>query len=75
MRKLNKVFIFLAVIFSVFLFGHGALAAKFYISPQSGAQALNKTFTVDIKIDSQGDGINAAQAKVIFPAEIGNKNC
>ncbi|KKQ52799.1 MAG: hypothetical protein US71_C0001G0002 [Parcubacteria group bacterium GW2011_GWD2_38_12] len=69
MRKLNKVFIFLAVIFSVFLFGHGALAAKFYISPQSGAQALNKTFTVDIKIDSQGDGINAAQAKVIFPAD------
>lgn len=70
MKKLNRVIIFSAIISSVFLFGQDALAAKLYISPQSGTQALNKTFSIDVKIDSQGDGINAAQSKITFPQNL-----
>lgn len=70
MKKLNRAIIFSAIISSVFLFGQDALAAKLYISPQSGTQALNKTFSIDVKIDSQGDGVNAAQSKITFPKNL-----
>lgn len=70
MKKINRLIIFSAVIFSAFLFGRDALAAKLYISPQSGTQALNKTFSIDVKIDSQGDGVNAAQSKITFPQNL-----
>lgn len=70
MKKINIAVIFFAIVFSVFLFSSDVLAAKLYISPQSGTQALNKTFTVDVKIDSQGDGINAAQSQITFPQNL-----
>lgn len=70
MKKLKNLIIFLAIIFSAFLIGQDALAAKLFISPQGGTQALNKTFTVDVKIDSQGDGINAAQSQITFPQNL-----
>lgn len=70
MRNSYKIGLFFSVaVFFLFLFGSDVFAAKFYILPQSGTYKINSSFSVDIKIDSEGDGVNAAQASVNF-----NKN-
>lgn len=61
---------FLTATFSLFLFGHEAFAAKFYIMPQGGNYKANISFSIDVKIDSEGDGINAAQASINFNKDI-----
>lgn len=57
---------FLTAVFYLFLFSRGVLAAKFYALPKSGNYGIGASFSVDIKIDSEGDGINAAQASLSF---------
>lgn len=61
---------FLTAVFSLFLFGHEVLAAKFYALPRSGNYGIGASFVVDVKIDSEGDGINAAQASVNFNKDV-----
>lgn len=61
---------FLMAIFSLFLFGHNALAAKFYAMPKSGNYGIGASFSVDVKIDSEGDGVNAAQASLDFNKDV-----
>lgn len=61
---------FLTAVFSLFLFGREAFAAKFYIMPQGGNYKANVSFSADIKIDSEGDGINAAQASLSFNKDV-----
>lgn len=70
MNKINGIVIIAAVLFSLCAFSKGASAATLFTTPQSGTHALQETFFIDIKIDSQGDSINAAQARVLFPATI-----
>lgn len=67
MKNSHKISLFfLIIVFSLFLFARGVLAAKFYALPQSGNYGIGAFFSVDIKIDSEGDGINAAQATLNF---------
>lgn len=73
MKNFYKIILFLAAAgFSLFLFGHNALAAKFYVLPQTGNYGIGATFSVDIKIDSEGDGVNAAQAAISFNKDVLN---
>ena len=61
---------FLTAVFSLFLFGHEVFAAKFYALPGNGNYGIGDSFSVDIKIDSEGDGINAAQASLSFKKDV-----
>ncbi|MEK7493855.1 MAG: cohesin domain-containing protein [Patescibacteria group bacterium] len=70
MKKISGVFIFAVAMFSLFLFSTSASAALLFAAPQSGTHALQEAFSISVKIDSQGDSINAAQARVTFPATI-----
>ncbi len=70
MKKGNGIIMFAAVISLLLLFGNSVSAATLFATPQGGTHALQQTFSIDIKIDSQGDSINAAQARVTFPATV-----
>lgn len=45
-------------------------AADFNVSPQTGTFGAKQEFEVNLKIDSAGESINAAQAKIKFSANI-----
>ncbi len=45
-------------------------AADFNISPQTGIFGAKQEFEINLKIDSAGETINAAQAKLKFPANV-----
>ncbi|MEK7123383.1 MAG: cohesin domain-containing protein, partial [Patescibacteria group bacterium] len=71
MKKSHKTILFLLTAgFSLFLFGNEVLAAKFYALPQSGNYGIGAAFSVDVKIDSEGDGVNAAQAAISFNKDV-----
>lgn len=71
MKNLYKVSLFfLTAVFSLFLFSHGVLAAKFYALPRSGNYGIGASFFIDIKVDSEGDGINASQASLSFNKDV-----
>lgn len=70
MKKTHSLLISAAVLCAVFAFGNSVLAAELFVTPQIGTYGLNAAFSVDIKINSQGDSINAAQAHVVFPATV-----
>ncbi|MDD5527419.1 MAG: hypothetical protein PHO56_00370 [Patescibacteria group bacterium] len=42
-------------------------AASLFLSPQVGQYQIGQTFDVEARVDSQGQGFNAAQATVQFP--------
>jgi hypothetical protein len=69
----NKILI--GVIFSVVslvLLSSLVQAATFSLSTDKTIFAIGSTFSVDVKIDSQDTGINAAQATVQFPKGVIN---
>lgn len=70
MKKLNTLFIITVVACAAVLFSGDASAAELFATPQTGTHGLNTIFSLDVKINSQGDSINAAQAHVTFPATI-----
>ena len=51
------------------LFSHTAEAASFFFVPATGTYGVGAKITVDLKIDSEGVGMNAGQATVRFPKE------
>ena len=60
----------LSIILGAFaLFAHTAEAASFFFVPATGTYGVGAKITVDLKIDSEGVGMNAAQATVRFPKE------
>ncbi len=74
-KKINGLWlakiIFSVFIFSVFIFSPGSIrAATLYFSPDTVNSAIGGDFTVDLKIDSQGASVNAAQAKINFQPSI-----
>lgn len=54
----------------VALFANTAEAASLFFTPGTGEFGLNKEIAVDLKIDSEGVGINAGQATIRFPKDI-----
>ncbi|TSC94030.1 MAG: Uncharacterized protein CEN87_699 [Parcubacteria group bacterium Licking1014_1] len=57
------VFAFLFV-----LLAHSASAAVIYILPEQGNFSRGETISIDVKIDSEGESVNAAQAKINWTA-------
>lgn len=57
------------VIGAIALFAHTAEAASLFLVPGSGEFRTGGKITVDLKIDSEGTGINAGQATIRFPKE------
>lgn len=52
------------------LFANTANAASLFFTPGNGEFGLNKEISVDLKIDTEGAGINAGQATLRFPKDI-----
>ena len=52
------------------LFANTANAASLYFVPETGAFDINKEISVDLKINSEGTGVNATQATIRFPKNI-----
>lgn len=51
------------------LFANTAEAASIFFVPGTGEFGVGGKITVDLKIDSEGEGLNAAQATLRFPKE------
>lgn len=67
--KLLLSFIVLLAI-GVFAYSPAASAATLFIAPPSAEVGVGEKLTLDVKIDSEGVGLNAAQAVVRFPKDI-----
>lgn len=47
-----------------------ALASSLYLAPASGEYSAGRSFTLDLKLGSSGEFINAAQITIDFPADL-----
>lgn len=47
-----------------------ASAATLFLTPASGEFPIGQSFDVELRVDSQGEGFNAAQATIQFPIDI-----
>lgn len=54
---------------SIALFANTASAASLFFVPATGEFGVGSKITVDLKIDSEGAGLNAAQATIRFPKD------
>jgi hypothetical protein len=66
---------FLAVIFCFFVFAfplQAGAAATLEVSPQKGKQQVGVPFSVNIKVNTHGDAINAAEANLTFDKNLLN---
>lgn len=64
-----KTFKFGILLGTIALFAHTAEAASLFFVPATGEFGVGAKITVDLKIDSEGVGLNAAQATLRFPKE------
>lgn len=61
----------IGILFGVMaLFANTAQAASLFFVPGTGEFGLEKEIVADLKIDSEGTGINAAQATIRFPKDM-----
>ena len=66
-----KIYLILFFVFvSSFLFFDFCQGAIIYLEPAEGEYSLNDTFIVDIRLDSQGEYINAVEGHLSFPSDI-----
>ncbi len=65
---LTAVFMILAVAMIFAAQVPAVEAATLFLSPEVGQYQIGQTFDVEVRIDSQGQAFNAAQATVQFPA-------
>lgn len=68
MKKYHKIIIF--AVFLLLLSGFNAQAATFFLSTKSENFTIGDKLEIDIKIDSEDVGFNAAQATIQFPKDI-----
>lgn len=68
MKKTRTIKFLIAIMIGVF-FAHTAEAASLFFVPGTGKFGVGSKITVDLKIDSEGVGLNAAQATLRFPKE------
>lgn len=66
----KKYFFVISLILFLGISGHSASAAIMYISPENVGFNRGVEFSVDVKIDSEEEAINAAQATINWPANI-----
>ena len=64
--KFVRLYIFVLVFLSLFLFATEAMAADVLLSPASGSYSSGQTFSVVVQADPKGDSINAVEAELKF---------
>ncbi len=67
--KLISIFVFLYFIFYI-LNPHSAQAAKVYFSPMQAEIAEGASFVTEIRLDTEGENINAVDFQITFPFNI-----
>ncbi len=60
---------FAIILGAVALFANTAQAATLFFVPATGEYGVGKEISIDLKIDSDGVGLNAAQATIRFPKD------
>jgi hypothetical protein len=71
MKLTKKNLVTLLIIsFGIFLFGKSVDAATLYMNPQEQSVSADKTFLVDIYLDSEKEIINAVQSQILFPQNL-----
>ncbi|MBI5045770.1 MAG: hypothetical protein HZC14_02075 [Candidatus Niyogibacteria bacterium] len=68
--RILKYYISLFVIFLSLGSAHNVFAASIYVLPEQGNFSRGETLSVDIKIDSEGEDINAVQGTIHWPANV-----
>lgn len=61
---------FTIILGTALFFASTAEAASLFFTPGTGEFGLNKEISVDLKIDSDGVGVNAGQATIRFPKDM-----
>lgn len=66
MRRALSLFLIFVFGLSVFALPAEAQSASLYLSPSSNSYTVGNTFSVDVKINTGGQSINAAQGTLVF---------
>jgi len=66
MRRALSLFLIFVFSFSVFVLPAQAQSASLYLNPSSNSYTVGNTFSVDIKVNTGGRAINAAEGSLIF---------
>lgn len=69
-KNINKFCVVLLVISATLLLPRLTDAAVLYLSPESGNYHQNDVFIVEIRLDTQGEYINAVDVKLSYPQDI-----
>lgn len=67
---MTRIIKLLIIMGTMALFASTASAASLFFVPGTGEFGLEKEIVADLKIDSEGTGINAAQATIRFPKDM-----
>jgi len=67
---MNRRFIGLVVVLAAFASPFLAQAAQIYLDPATGKYPPGVTFGVDVRLDNQGQCINAAQVDLAYPTNL-----
>src|SRR3989338_3269182 len=67
---LKKSYFFYSSVLAFFLLVSWANAATLYLLPKTGEFQVGKQFDVELKVNSEGQGFNAAQATLLFSKEV-----
>ncbi len=71
MKRLKIIILaFSAFFFMAFLEIPAVSAASFFTLPKTGQFKIGQEFDMEIRIDSEGQGFNAAQASISFPKDV-----
>jgi len=62
----NSIISVFVLFLGVFIFVSSAVAANFYVTPNTGVVTVGETFSVDIKIYAADTAINAAEGEIAF---------
>lgn len=70
--KPSHTFLFLTAVFFLFFFGFwsDANAAVFFSLPSNGTVTTGDTFFLEIRLDTEGEEVNAVEAIIEFPNEM-----
>jgi len=70
--QFSHIFLFLSAVFLFFLFGFwsDAKAAVFFSLPSNGTVTTGDTFFLEIRLDTEGEEVNAVEAIIEFPNEM-----
>ena len=62
----SSIAVLLLSLFYFFVSSNYALAGSMYFSPSSISRAAGQTFSVSVRVNTDGQAINAAQGSIVF---------